>query len=49
MEVNAKEKNKITKREVGGFQFYLGWIDKTPEMTSFDLSVFFWFGFLEQT
>ena len=32
MEVDAKEKNEITKREVGGFQFYVGWIDKTQRL-----------------
>ena len=49
MVVDAKEKNKIAKREMGGFQFYLGWIGKTPEMT-FDLSLlFFFFGFVEPT
>lgn len=45
MVVDAKKKNKIAKREVSGFQFYLGWIGKTPEMT-FDLPpplFFVWF------
>ena len=43
MLVDNKEKSKIEKREVGGFQFYLWRIGKTPEKMTFDLSLFFFF------
>lgn len=44
MVVNAEKKDKLRKSELSGSQFCVGWIGRTPEKTTLDLSTFlvFW-------